>query len=140
MLVGQPKRTQGAAEQRPRRYRGRDLRIDATPEQLATGVPRACLDSRRPETVAPPRAWSGHGCRTSDAAPLGDGASPPLVPPRTGGRGSLSMPGKQHAAGRYEVLVPTGTHRGGTGPLQCSPHIGSGIPTPSARTLGSQKS
>jgi len=35
----------GAAKQRPRRYRGRDLRIDATPEQLAavigTGPPKA---------------------------------------------------------------------------------------------------
>ena len=35
----------GAAEQRPRRYRGRDLRIDATPEQLAAvigaGPPKA---------------------------------------------------------------------------------------------------
>ena len=28
----------GAAEQRPRRYRGRDLRIDATPEQLAAVI------------------------------------------------------------------------------------------------------
>ena len=35
----------GAAEQRPRRYRGRDLQIDATPEQLAAvigaGPPKA---------------------------------------------------------------------------------------------------
>lgn len=35
----------GAAKQRPRRYRGRDLRIDATPEQLAAvigaGPPKA---------------------------------------------------------------------------------------------------
>ena len=58
----------------------------------------------------PPRALSRHGCRSSDAALLGHGASPPLVPPHTGGRGSLSMLGRQHAAGRYEVLVPTGTH------------------------------
>ena len=28
----------GAAKQRPRRYRGRDLRIDATPEQLAAVI------------------------------------------------------------------------------------------------------
>lgn len=28
----------GAAEQRPRRYRARDLRIDATPEQLAVVI------------------------------------------------------------------------------------------------------
>ena len=33
---------------------------------------------------------------TCDAAPLGHGASPPLVPLRTGGRGSLSTPGRQH--------------------------------------------
>jgi len=50
------------------------------------------------------------------------------------------MPGRQYAAGRYEVLVPTGTHPGGTGPLQCSPRIRTKIPSPSARTLGSQKS
>ena len=100
----------------------------------------ACLDSRRPETVAPPRAPSRHGCRTCNVAPLGHDASPPLVPWRTGGRGPFSMPGTQHAAGRYEVLAPTWTHPGGKGPLHGSPRTCTGIPTPSARKLGIQKS
>lgn len=52
---------------------------------------------------------------------LGYGATPLLVPLRIGGCASLSMPRRQHAAGRYEVLVPSGTHRCGTGLLQCSP-------------------
>ena len=64
-----------------------------------------CLNSRRTETVELPRALSRHGCRKCDAAPLGHGASPPLVPPRTGGCGSLSTPARQHAADRYEILA-----------------------------------
>ena len=43
-----PTQTAGAAEPRPKRYRSRDLRIDATPEQLAAvigaGPPKAAQE------------------------------------------------------------------------------------------------
>ena len=57
-----------------------------------------------------PCALSRHGYHTRDTVPLGNDASPLLVPLRTSGRGSLPMPGRQHAAGRNDVLAPTCTH------------------------------
>ena len=99
---------------------------------LAPGEPAWIAADRK---TLPPRVLSRYGRLMCDTAPLGHDASPPLVPSRTGGRGSLSMPGRQHVAGSYEVLAPNWTHSGGTDPLQCSPHTGTGISTPSVCML-----
>ena len=72
----------------------RDRLVLDPPDGPPLSTLRARLDSRRLETVAHPRAMSRHGFRECDAAPLGHDVAPPLVPSRTGGRGSLPMPGR----------------------------------------------